>query len=84
MHNGINLLDTLTKDPVDFARKTLKLLFSEEELKTHILPPKRSHLRRESLDEQRFRKLLGKNRILFSWFPLILPIRDVIFRSSLN
>jgi hypothetical protein len=58
----MNLLDTLAKDPIDYSRKTLKLLFSEEELKTHTLPPKRDHLRREPLDERRFNKLLGKNR----------------------
>ena len=62
IENGINLLETIAKDPIDFARQTMKLLFSKEELKTCILPPKRAHLRREPLDERRFRKVLGKNK----------------------
>ncbi|CAF3834664.1 unnamed protein product [Rotaria magnacalcarata] len=63
--NGINLLDTLSKDPIDFSRRTLKLLFSKEELKTHLLPPNRDYLRRESLDQERFNKLLEAVRIKF-------------------
>ncbi|CAF4539613.1 unnamed protein product, partial [Rotaria magnacalcarata] len=51
MDNGINLLNTFAKDPIDFCRKTLKLLYSEEELKNSTLPPKRDYLRREALDE---------------------------------
>ncbi|CAF5211088.1 unnamed protein product, partial [Rotaria magnacalcarata] len=53
------------KDPIDFCRKTLKLLYSEEELKNSTLPPKRDYLRREALDERRFAILLEAVRIKF-------------------
>ncbi|CAM4791381.1 unnamed protein product [Rotaria magnacalcarata] len=65
MDNGINLLNTFAKDPIDFCRKTLKLLYSEEELKNSTLPPKRDYLRREALDERRFAILLEAVRIKF-------------------
>lgn len=60
MYKNRNLLSTSAKSLVDFARKTLKLLFSPEELRTHLLPPKREHFKRPALDETRFNILLGK------------------------
>ena len=59
MYNNRNLLNTPAKSLVDFACKVIKLLFSQEELKTHLLPPKREHLQRPALDENRFNILLG-------------------------
>lgn len=59
MFGNINLLRIPAKDIIDYARKTLKILFSSEELKTHILPPARDHLRRPALNEERFNILLG-------------------------
>ncbi|CAF1493873.1 unnamed protein product [Adineta ricciae] len=55
-----NLLITSAKDMLDFARKTLRIIFSADELKSHILPPEREHLRRPALDEARFNVFLGK------------------------
>jgi hypothetical protein len=60
MYGNKNLLRTQAKDIVDYGRRTLKILFSPEELKTHILPPERDHLRRPALDQERFNILLGK------------------------
>jgi hypothetical protein len=60
MYKERNLLATTAKDLPDFARKTLKILFSDEELKSHILPPQRDYFRRPALDQKRFDILLGK------------------------
>jgi hypothetical protein len=46
----------------------LKILFSPEELKTHILPPEREHLKRPALDQQRFNIFMGKVVFRFSYF----------------
>ncbi|CAF0977437.1 unnamed protein product [Adineta steineri] len=63
MYGDINLLRTSAKDIVDFARRTLKILFSREELQSHILPPARDHLRRPILNEERFSIFLGKTML---------------------
>ena len=60
MYEYKNLLRIPAKDIVDYARKTLKILFSPEELKTHILPPERDYLRRPALNQKRFNILLSK------------------------
>ncbi|CAF2219140.1 unnamed protein product [Rotaria magnacalcarata] len=65
MYNNQNLLNTPAKSLVDFSRKVLKMLYSQEELKTHLLPPKRAHLTRPALDENRFNILLEAIRIKF-------------------
>ncbi|UJR12985.1 hypothetical protein I4U23_000011 [Adineta vaga] len=65
MYGSRNLLHTPAKDIIDFARRTLKILFSQEELKTHILPPEREHFRRPSLDHERFNILIEAIRIKF-------------------
>ena len=72
MHGTTNLLSTSAKDLVDFSRKTLKILFTAEELKTRLLPPQRDHLKRRTLDEERFNKMIGKN-VLFSLTSFISP-----------
>ncbi|CAF3488214.1 unnamed protein product [Rotaria socialis] len=65
MYNNQNLLNTPAKSLVDFSRKVLKVLYSQEELKPHLLPPKRAHLTRPALDENRFNILLEAIRIKF-------------------
>ena len=62
----------MAKDPVDFTRKTLKVLFTDEELKNCTLPPKRDHLRREALDEKRFKYVLGLERLCLFFYKLFL------------
>ena len=64
MHGNINLLGTLASSVGDFTRKTMRIVFSENELKTQVLPPKISHLSRTSLDEARFQLVNGMNNIL--------------------
>lgn len=64
MHDEINLLATVASSIGDFARKTMRLVFSQHELETHVLPPKRHHLARDSLDEERFKKVNGMKSIL--------------------
>lgn len=44
----------------DFARRTMRILFTADELKTSVLPPSRSYLSRPALDEKRFELLNGK------------------------
>lgn len=59
MHENTNLLNTLASSVGDFARKNMRIVFTEEELKAQVLPPARSHLKRESLDEHRFQLVNG-------------------------
>jgi hypothetical protein len=60
MHNGIDLLTSRGRDMYDFARQTLRILFTSQELTECILPPGRKHLRRPPLDLERFNKFHGK------------------------
>ncbi|CAF4622526.1 unnamed protein product, partial [Rotaria socialis] len=53
-HNGTNLVTIVGRDFDDFAREVMPVLYSEEERKTHILPPGRPHLSRKPLDSNRF------------------------------
>lgn len=55
----------------DFARRTMRILFSSKELKNCVLPPSRSYLTRPALDENRFE--------LFNRTPFIMFI-DVRLR----
>lgn len=59
MHGDRDLLKTMAKDIFDFARKTLRILYTSSELKSHIIPPARDHLKMPALDEIRFSKLLS-------------------------
>ncbi|CAF4979806.1 unnamed protein product [Rotaria socialis] len=59
MYGDIDLLQTMGSTFGDFARKTMKIVFTEEELKERILPPQRSHLSRPSLDLAKFRIVNG-------------------------
>ncbi|CAF1604877.1 unnamed protein product, partial [Didymodactylos carnosus] len=52
-----NLLDIAGTSYGDYARKLMKKLFTEEELKSRILPPARQHLKRPVLDEHKFKFL---------------------------
>ncbi len=59
MHGDKDLLTTRGRDIYDFARQTLKILFTSTELSTCILPPDRSHLARPALDIERFNLFHG-------------------------
>lgn len=59
MHGLIDLLKTRGRDIYDFARQTLKILYTPEELSSSILPPSRIHLSRPALDTVRFDKFHG-------------------------
>ncbi len=68
MHNNINLLDTIASSIGDFTRKTMKIVFTENELKTHILPPTRSYLARPGLDDKKFQIVNGMNDTLQTFY----------------
>ncbi|CAF4142219.1 unnamed protein product, partial [Rotaria sordida] len=57
-HSKNNAQANVVADPVIIQEYNTK----EEELKSHTLPLKRSHLRREALDERRFGILLGDHQ----------------------
>ena len=59
MYENINLLGTIASSFGDFARRTMRIVFTENELKTQILPPQRSFLNRSSLDEKKFQLVNG-------------------------
>ncbi|CAM4864583.1 unnamed protein product [Rotaria socialis] len=65
MYGDIDLLQTMGSTFGDFARKTMKIVFTEEELKERILPPQRSHLSRPSLDLAKFRIVNDAIRIKY-------------------
>ncbi|CAF4245033.1 unnamed protein product [Rotaria magnacalcarata] len=58
-----NLIEIVGKDFGDYARRVMRVLFTEEELRTSILPPKRKHLAREPLDSVRFLPVRVKYRL---------------------
>ncbi|CAF2769364.1 unnamed protein product [Rotaria sp. Silwood2] len=58
-----NLLDIMATDYADYARQLLRILYTSYELKNSILPPGRSHLKREPLDPERFKLLTGRKII---------------------
>ncbi|CAF1401700.1 unnamed protein product [Rotaria sp. Silwood1] len=59
IYEGKDLLEIRGRDIYDFARQTLKILFTRKELSTSILPPARSHLARPALDVERFNLFHG-------------------------
>lgn len=61
------MVDVVGTNFGDFARQVMRILYTTEELKTCILPPKRSYLVREPLDPERFRLLNGNNFFSFSF-----------------
>ena len=61
MYNNINLLGTVASSFGDFDRKTMRIVFTEDELETHILSPKRSYLTKPSLNEEKFQLVNGMN-----------------------
>ncbi|CAF3391357.1 unnamed protein product [Rotaria socialis] len=65
MHGLIDLLKTRGRDIYDFARQTLKILYTPEELSGSILPPTRIHLSRPALDIQRFDKFHEAVRVKY-------------------
>ncbi|CAM4777267.1 unnamed protein product [Rotaria magnacalcarata] len=64
-HNGTNLVTIVGRDFGDFAREVMRVLYSEEERKTHILPPGRPHLFRKPLDSNRFALLNDAVRVKY-------------------
>ncbi|CAF4971676.1 unnamed protein product, partial [Rotaria magnacalcarata] len=44
MFNNYNLLDLMATDYGNYARKILRIVFSQDELKSSILPPGKPHL----------------------------------------
>ncbi len=65
-YEGQNLVDVVGRDFGDYARQVMYVLFTEEELATCILPPKRRHLTREPLDSGRFTLLHSLLKMIFS------------------
>jgi hypothetical protein len=61
MFNNVNLLSTMASNFGDFARRVLKIVFTADELRSHGLPPRRDHLSRPVLDEDRFKLVNGEN-----------------------
>ncbi|CAF5203896.1 unnamed protein product, partial [Rotaria magnacalcarata] len=55
MFNSYNLLDLMATDYGNYTRKTLRIVFSQDELKRSVLPPGNPHFRRQSLDQDRFK-----------------------------
>ncbi|CAF5022527.1 unnamed protein product [Rotaria magnacalcarata] len=55
MFNSYNLLDLMANDYGNYTRKTLRIVFSQDELKRSVLPPGNPHFRRQSLDQDRFK-----------------------------
>jgi hypothetical protein len=61
MWNNKNLLNVLGRDPGDYGRKLLRLLYTETELQSSLLPSQSAHLyQKDVLDQERFEKLNGK------------------------
>jgi hypothetical protein len=59
MHEGNSLLRIRGKNVGDYARQVLRILYSQEELLSSILPPGGSQFIRQPLDEKRFERLHG-------------------------
>ena len=56
-----NLLNIVARDPGDYARKLLRTLFTEYEIRSSLLPSQSAHLyQKDILDEKRFAKLNGR------------------------
>jgi hypothetical protein len=70
------LIETVGRDFGDFARQTIRILYTTDELRTCVLPPDRPHLSRKALDIVRFRLLNGG----FSLF----SVQFIIFDCSLS
>jgi hypothetical protein len=61
MWNNQNLLKIIGRDPGDYGRTLLRLLFTTDELTSSILPSHAAYLyQKDTLDEDRFRILNGK------------------------
>lgn len=76
MYKNENLLDIHGKNPGDYGRRLLRILYSELELKTSMLPSNVSdRYKKPKLDEERF-------AILNSKFVFILRIRHTKVRCS--
>ncbi|CAF2110347.1 unnamed protein product [Rotaria magnacalcarata] len=65
MHGLIDLLKTRGRDIYDFARQTLKILYTSEELSSSILPPTRIQLSPPALDTVRFEKFHDAVRVKY-------------------
>lgn len=65
MYGSTDLLEVLATDYGDYARRILRVLYTDEELKNSILPPARKHLSRKPLDEVRFKIFTDAVRFKF-------------------
>ncbi|CAF1434703.1 unnamed protein product [Rotaria sordida] len=64
--NGKNLLKVAGRDVGDYGRKLMGILFTEEELRSSILPSQAAHMyQKKLLDEERFRILNNAIRIKY-------------------
>ncbi|CAF1134088.1 unnamed protein product [Adineta steineri] len=64
-YNGQNLIAIVAKDFGDYARQLMRELFSADELKVSVLPPRRPHLVRPALDPYRFQILNEAVRVKY-------------------
>jgi hypothetical protein len=59
-----NLLDIVARDPGDYARQLLNILYTEDEIGSSLVPSRSAHLyQKDVLDEKRFAILNGKHTI---------------------
>ncbi|CAF1500232.1 unnamed protein product [Rotaria magnacalcarata] len=65
MFGSINLLDIMSTDYDDYTREVLRKVFTEDERKNCILPPRREYLKREPLDEDKYKLCMNAVRIKF-------------------
>ncbi|CAM4985710.1 unnamed protein product [Rotaria socialis] len=65
MFGSINLLDIMGTDYGDYTREVLRKVFTEDERKNCILPPRREYLKREPLDEDKYKLCMNAVRIKF-------------------
>ncbi|CAF1278909.1 unnamed protein product [Rotaria sordida] len=64
-YNGQNLLEIVGKDFGDYARQLMRVLYTNDELQSSILPPGRRHLVRKPLDFDRFVRLNESVRVKY-------------------
>jgi hypothetical protein len=66
MWEQTNLLNIVARDPGEYGRKLLRLLYTEAEIQSCILPSQSAHLYAKNiLDEKRFEKLNGKHMTIY-------------------
>lgn len=62
MWDDKNLLSIVARDPGDYARKLLRVLFTQSEIQSSLIPSQSAHLyHKDILDEERFGVLNSKH-----------------------